>query len=218
VTTPFDSEYKATKRIKQGKAHLAAPFGELASWISSTWHVTVLNAIYDERDSQCAPRLQIILERQSDAARFHDGLNFDEEMQRAVKSKFLEIIGRDNVARFDVDGLFVVFSAFAPLALEEADSKIPDKELKALKVRIGNPDLWEISRSFGNVTFFFFTDAQAKHYEAEGKRTEYARMYFDLLKLHDEFGYLEGNEYTIAFDSKQNFDENYHSNWFYYYR
>lgn len=34
----------------------------------------------------------------------------------------------------------------------------------------------------------FFTDAQAIDYAAQGKRAEYARMYFEILKPHDEFG------------------------------
>jgi hypothetical protein len=218
VITPADSEYKATKRIKQGREHLTPQFDELARWIASTWQVTVLNVIYDGRNSLGAPRLQVILEHQSDALKFHSGVNFDQKKQHAIKTRFLEMVAQMRTPTFDVDGLFVVFSAFAPLARQEADSRLPEKELKALKARIGNPDLWEISRCFGSVTFFFFTDAQTKRYESEGKRTEYAKMYFELLKRHDEFGYLEEKEFTVAFDSKQNFDENFESSWFYYYR
>jgi hypothetical protein len=62
VITSSDREYKATKRIKQGKSQLAPPFDELAAWISSTWHVTVLNAIYDRANDLHAPRLQVILD------------------------------------------------------------------------------------------------------------------------------------------------------------
>ena len=218
MITASDTEYMATKRIKQGKVTLAAPFDELARRIASTWQVTVLNIIYGPRDSLHPPRLQVILEHQADALKFHCGVNFDREKQHLVRDRFLTIIGREGAHRFDVDGLFVVFSAFAPLAREEMDSRIPESDVKALQDRIGNSDLWEISRCFGHVTFFFYTDAQAKRYEAEGKKATYSRLYFDLLKPHDEFGYLDEKEFTVAFDSKQNFDENYKSSWFNYYR
>jgi hypothetical protein len=218
MITSSDREYKSTKRIKQGKKRLHAPFDELAEWISSTRNVTVLNVIYDRRNSLHAPRLQVILEHRSHAQKFHRGVNFDRRQQDAVAKKFLEIIGREDTHQFDVDGLFVVFSAFSPIAKQEADSEISEADIKALKKRIANPDLWEISRCLGYVTFFFFTDEQVKKYEAQRKKDEYATMYFELLKPHDEFGYLKRNEFKVTFDSKQNFDDNFESNWYYYYR
>ena len=218
MITSTDREYKATKRIKQGVKELTGPFAELARWISSKWRVTVLNVIYDKRNSLHAPRVQVILEHESDRKKFHRGMGFDPEKQLQIKEKFLEIIGREDPSEYDVNGLFVVFSAFAPIAREEASSKITEEEVKALKARIGNPDLWEISRCFTLVTFFFYTDAQVKRYAARGKKALYAKMYFKLLKPHDEFGYLDEKEFTVQFDSKENFDKNYESSWFYYYR
>ena len=186
-----DSEYKATKLVKQGRARLAPMFEELARWISSAWKVAVLNVIYDGRNSLRSPRLQVILEHQRDTEVFRDGPNFDSEKQLAIKTKFLAIVGREGASSYDVEGLFVVFSAFDLLAKEEADSQIKDEELDVLRQRIGNPDLWKISRCFGSVTFFFYTDAQVKHFEAEGKKREYAKRYFELLRPHNEFGYLD---------------------------
>ncbi|MFL5327500.1 MAG: hypothetical protein ACJ8C4_01185 [Gemmataceae bacterium] len=218
MITSSDEEYKSTKRIKQGKARLAEPFGELAAWISDRWHVNVLNVIYDRRNNLHPPRLQVILEHKSEAQVFHEGGNFDRKKQEEIASKFTQINSLHTQRGYDVDGLFVVFSAFAPLAREEADSKISKSDIDALKKRIGNPELWEISRFFGYVTFLFFTDAQAKEYAANGKQTEFAQMYFEILKPHDEFDYLNQGDFTVALDSKQNFDENYESNWYYYYK
>jgi hypothetical protein len=139
---------------------LASPFAELAMWISETWSVTVLNVIYDGRNDLHALRIQIILEYDVDTQSFRDGLNFDQKKQKAIASQFLKIISRQANHGYDVDRLFVVFSSFAPIALEEADARISDKEIKALKRRIANPHLWEISRCFGHVTFVFYKDAQ----------------------------------------------------------
>lgn len=213
-----DREYKLTRRIKQGKKHLQPPFAELAQWIADRWNVTVLNVICDRANSLHAPRLQVILEYETHVGRFRRGMNFDEEKQQAIADKFLEILDRDKTNSFDVDGLFVVFSAFTPLAIEEADTQLSEKDIKLLKRQINNQDLWEVSRCFGHVTFFFYTDDEMKRYEAAGKKEEYARLYYNLLKQHDEFGYLRERDFKVNFDSKQNFDKKYGGNWFNYYR
>jgi hypothetical protein len=218
LITSFDREYKSTKRIKQGKARLRAPFEELAEWISSTRRVTVLNVIYDRANSLRPPRLQVIVEHPNQEKKFLKGFNFDRRQQKAIAKKFLEIIDRDGKHKFDVEGLLVVFLAFSPLALEEANSRVSEKDIKALQTRIANPDLWDIIRCFGHVIFFFFTDKQVKEAEVQGKKEEYATMYFDILKPHDEFGYLKRNKLKVFFDSKQNFDENYQSSWYCYFR
>lgn len=217
MITASDRDYKATKRIKQGSTKLKPPFDELATWVGENWDVSVLNVRYDRRNSVHAPRLQVIVEYEAHKKKFHTGMNFDRTKQTSIADKFLEIIGRDSGHGFDVDGLFVVFSAFAPVAKQEADSQISEEELKSLKKRIDNPDLWEISRCFGHVTFFFYTDDQAKSAEKNGLHEDYADRYFALLKPHDEFGYLRRSDFKSSVDSKQNFDENYQSNWFYYY-
>jgi len=174
--------------------------------------------IYDRRNDLHAPRIQVILERRDEVQPFRDGYNFDQKKQNAIALQFLKIINRQTDHGYDVEGLFVVFSAFAPLALQEADSKISEKEIESLKRRINNPELWEISRCFGQVTFMLYTNAQVGKNTAKGIKAKYKSMYLELLKPYDEFGYLSEGNFAVDFDSKQNFDENFKSNWFYYYK
>ena len=212
------SEYKATKLIKRGKARLSSPFDELAKWIGSEWNVAVLNIVYDQADSLHAPRLQVILEHEEDALKFIDGFNFDKMCQAAIANKFLMLVGSSRERKYDVSGLFVVFSEFSRIAKEESDSGISDEQVDSHKRRIGNPELWEISRCFGHVTFMFYTDKQARKSETDGKKKVYASLYFEMLKQHDEFGYLIESEYAVTFDSKENLDANFGGSWFNYYR
>ncbi len=213
-----DKEYKSTKRIKRGKDSLRSPFRDLARWIARTWDVVVLNVIYDPADSLHPPRLQVVVEHKAHLNVFRRGTTFDPAKQAKIRDKFAELAGRRGAPSFDRKGLFVVFSAFAPLARQDADSRVTDAEVEALKARIGNPAIWEISRSFGEVTFFFFTRKQAEDHAKRGLKKVYAGLYYDLLKPHDEFGYLRRKDYAVSFDSKQNFDKNFHSSWFHYYR
>jgi hypothetical protein len=219
LITSFDKDYKATKRVKLGSATLSPPLNELAEWISKKWSVTVINVIYDSANKDLhAPRLQVILEHRSEVELFRHGNNFDETKQHAIASRFVNIVSRDPSHGYDLEALFVVFSAFAPLARQEAANNISEEEIDALQRRIGDPDVWVISRCFDTVTFMFYTDAQAKNYAGTGKKEKYAHEYFKILKPFDEFNYLDEAAFEVQFDSKENFDKNYESNWFYYYR
>jgi hypothetical protein len=82
--------------------------------------------------------------------------------------------------------------------------------------RVANADLWLIRRVFGEVTFFFFTNEQVTRYQKSGKQESYAKEYCAVLKRYDEFNYVNEDEFRVRFDSKQNFDTKYGSNWFYY--
>jgi hypothetical protein len=114
--------------------------------------------------------------------------------------------------------MFVVFAAFEHVARMEANESVTKNDLDQFKAKLNNQDLWEISRLSDTVTFFFYTDAQVKHYEAAGLRDAYAREYARLIEPHDEFGYFRRRGVLAYFDSKENFDSNYESNWYYYYK
>ncbi len=218
LVTSYDPEYKATKLIKQGKAALEPVMADMADWVASRWQVTVLNVIYDQIDASHnrRPRLQVIVEHSHECQAFFDGHNFDPLKQQAVAARFAELVNQQQPTRYDVDGLFVVFSAFAPLARREADSQIADREVNALQERIANPQLWTIHRCFGRVTFMFYTDEQARTHAQAGLREPYADRYFELLQKHDGFKYLHRARFSVEFDSKEKFEKNHGASWFYY--
>ena len=46
-----------------------------------------------------------------------------------------------------------------------------------------------------------------------------AAFFFNFrLKEYDEFNVVKSEEFILRFDSKENFDNNYESNWYYYYK
>lgn len=218
MVTCYDEEYKATKSIVQGKAVLEPLFAVLADWVAFKWQVKVLNVIYDHTEAvpPVRPRLQVIVEHSSERQKFFAGYNFDPAKQRAISDRFAELVHERKAEHYELEGLIVVFSAFAPLARQEADSQIADADVEALQQRIANPALWTIHRCFGRVVFFFFTDEQAQQDAQRGLRDAYADLYFEVLKKRDEFKYLRRDRFGIEFDSKENFDKNYRSNWYFY--
>lgn len=110
------------------------------------------------------------------------------------------------------------YSAFEPIAKTEANERIPQDKVMQLKSELNCKNLWEISRCFSGTTFFVYTDEQVKHYEISKTRKIWAEKYFDLLEPFNEFSYFKRDTFNIDLDSKENFDKNYESNWYYYYK
>jgi hypothetical protein len=83
-------------------------------------------------------------------------------------------------------------------------------------MRVGQ--FWCIQRLAGPPIVFVHTDEQAAAVRASRLPTQWADTYYDIAKRHDEFGYLTRAEIAIMVDSKQNFQTNYSSNWYYYFK
>ena len=114
--------------------------------------------------------------------------------------------------------LFVIYSAFEQVALHEVYSMVTNQHRSLLVEDIDNPELWHIDSFFSSVTFFFYDEAQKKRYSSSDEIARYSQRYFELLKAHDEFGYLSEDNFRVAIDSKENFEKNYNGNWYYYYK
>ncbi len=235
MIVPSDKDYQETKLIKQGKASLNPDFQSLANWIDKNYKVNVLNIYYDITTgayNKPFPRLSIIFEHLEDELKFRDGYlgNFHSDKQKIIATKFDELINgikqtgsfwsfiKRDKKKYDVQGLLVIFDAFQPIARDEVNEAIPKSEIDALKTRLNNSDIWEISRFGSSVTFFFYTDKQATAAKASGYDKELAEKYFDILKKYDEFNYFNRQEFLVSVDSKENFDKNFESNWYYYYK
>jgi len=124
----------------------------------------------------------------------------------------------DNNSKYLTDNIWVVFSAFEPIAKAEANQSVPQEIVQDLKRQIDNKDIWDISNNSSRTTFFLYTKKQVEECNKNGVKEEWAEMYFNILTRYDEFGYFKKGLYSIDLDSKENFDKNYQSNWFYYYR
>jgi hypothetical protein len=232
---PTDKDYQETKLIKQGKRNMNPDFLVLADWINSTFNVTVINIFFDTIDKKDnRPRLSIIFEYHKDELKFRNGLkgNYDSKKQKIIADKFRKLVNQETRKislidkllnkkpdlKYNTEDLFVVFTSFEPIAKSEVNSTIPESEVKKLKKELDNPDLWEISRCFSGTTFFLYTDKQVKEYEDSIFIKEWTTKYFDILEPFNEFGYFKRDSFEINLDSKENFDNNYESNWFYYYK
>lgn len=233
---PSDKEYKATKQIMLGKTTMDTDFVELANFIDTTFGVRTINIIYDTIDKEKRPRLNICFEFEREKQSFNENnghFNFDNNKQKVIADKFKQTLKKQQIVKkkglfdfftksqtekYKTDNIWVFYSAFEPIAKIEANENIPQSKVAQLKNELDNKALWEISRAFSGSTFFLYTDEQAKCYENSETRKIWADKYFDLLEPYNEFGYFKRDNFNIYLDSKENFDNNYESNWYYYYK
>lgn len=235
MITPSDDDYKDTKKIKQGKTVLSYPFNELSTWIDITYGVTTLNIFYDLiKTSNNRPRLNIIFEHKTDESKFISiDCNYKKEIQTAIADKFRELIrtsdkhkkgifkgllGKKEESQFDTKDIWITFSSFESVARIEANERIPQQKIEELKIRINNKDVWKIVRCFSYTTFFFYSDSQVAENLHNGMKERLNKEYYELLKEYDEFNYFTEESLSISLDSKENFDKNYQSNWYYYFK
>ena len=216
---PSERDYKQTKKIKLGEKSIKREFKELAEWIDQTYQVHTLNIIYYTIDKGKRYGLNVCVEFKSDKRKLHGRCcNADSEKQRVIAEKFKQtLIGKPYESSYQTENIWVVYSAFEEVAKIEAMESIPEGKIEELKKSIHCPDLWEIKRCGASVTFFLFTDDQLKKYEKSDVRKEWAKRFFDILEPYNEFGYFKRSKYPFFMDSKENFDNNYRSSWFYYF-
>ena len=217
MIVPSDIAYQQTKQLKISGAAIPSPYGELADWINARYGVRVLNIILDTIEPDSRPRLNIVLEWEEDQRKFlGQFLNYDKDAQLGVQKQFAFLTERAEHESGQLPGLLVIFSAFEPVAIVEANTRVTEAEIERLKNVLADPELWKIRKNFHGAAFFYFTDAQLKSHQAMGTREIYAREYSRLIRPYDQWGYIQKRGAAVSLDSKENFDTNYKANWFYY--
>ena len=126
MITPSDIEYIRAKQIKKGEATIPHPYSELADWIRSRYSVSVLNVSYCIVKPINKPRLSIDLETEEDRQVFEcTRYCLDAKKSSAVLKKFKEI-SESECLDVSFDNIFVIFSAFEPVARIEANENVPE--------------------------------------------------------------------------------------------
>ena len=232
---PTDKEYTQTKRIKLGTEKMKPEFNQLAEWIDKTYGVKTINIIYDTLYDN-KPRVQICFEYEKEKQKFltNDISHFDKAKQKAIAEKFSETIIQQGLEKqtktfldifktnrqgtYLTDNIFVIYGAFEPVARQEATYKITKEQTEKFISSFDNPDIWTISIGFTIPTFFMFTDEKIKEYDKAEIKEIWADKFYNFIKSFDEFNYFKRSDIQVFIDSKENFDNNFESNWYYYYK
>lgn len=215
MMSPSDKEYRLTKAIKLGLDKMKSPFSTLADCIFRDFGVRPLNIIYDTLEHNGRPRLQIIFERYEEKKAFQNFKSPD-TFKQMVSNKFRLLISNDT--NYSSDKLFILVDYFEKVARYEANLEIKVENLERLKQELHNNDIWIIQRNISTGIFFFYTDEQIRQILKGNYISQLVTRYFLLIKEYDIFNYIKEEDFSIILDSKENFDKNYRSNWFYYFK
>jgi len=218
MITPSDKEYRRAKQIKKGEKSITPPYSELADWIRSKYSVKVLNVSYCKIEPDNRPRLSIDLETERDRQVFERSrFCVDSKKSSAVISKFKEI-AENACLDLSFQNIFAIFSAFEPIARIEANEKVPEKLVNTLIKQFRNENIWCIQKMFSALVIFYYSENEKDHAVKTGMTDQYQNAYAEIIEPYDEFGYMGNNPIIPEIDSKENFDKNYESSWFYYWR
>lgn len=217
---PSDKTYQRTKEIMQGKAEMNPDFRALADFVDRKFKVKVVNMIYGFMDSKKRPYLNICFEFEQEEIVFRKNKedcfsSFDKRKQEIIVQEFTKIADRK---KYRTKDMWIYFSAFKPIAQIEAMQNITREQKDQFIKQLNNKDIWTINNAFSTETFFVYTEKQRLYYENSPIPKEWARKYYEVIKQYDEFDYFDRDTFSIRLDSKENFDTNYQSNWWYYYK
>ena len=236
MVTTTDIEYQNAKLIKQGKKKISPEFKELADWISNKYKVNIINICHELMDSQNRIRIGIAVETYDEYLKFKEDderwSNYDEKIQNDIAEKYIElnnqvlrikseekVLGLINKHKKLIpNDIFVAPSAFEPIAMEDANTQIPEIKVKQIISNYDSSNIWMISKLFRTATLFVYYQEQKSDLENSTDFKKIENDYFDLLKEYDEFNYWKRKDFNLGIDTKQNFDENYEGNWYYYYK
>ena len=116
--------------------------------------------------------------------------------------------------------LLAIVSDFESTAVREVHDLVSKAELDAFAQGLGlGEKYWCTERFMGTPpTVFVHTTDQAAALDLSPVRDQWDDAYFELAKQQDEFGYLDRRTTFVRIDSKENFDEHYAGNWYYYWK
>ena len=103
---------------------------------------------------------------------------------------------------------------------EDLSNNFRNKEIKELikTYKKENNKIWEIHMNSNYITVFFETESQIQEYSKTVIFDKMKTEYYEIIKEIDEFRLFKIENLSLSFDSKENFDKNYESNWYYYYK
>ena len=227
MITENDIDYKETKAILNGTKETSEQIAKLKLWIENQYGIKVLHIVQDFLETLNKKRLNVVLENYDDVDKFKDkNTNYDSFKQSLISENFAQINGKVSSKKSFIkklfekpkDEYFVYFSAFNPIAKAEILSQLPDEILSEFKRRNTTKNVWEIHDTFMGAIVFLFKENDIAEYKNSEQIEKLKDEFYEMVKPYDKNGYFQRYKLNIGIDSKENFDENYESNWYYYYK
>lgn len=223
---PTDKSYLQALAIKKGGYQLDSEAQEIVDWFSDTYQVKALDFNLNTIETEMGYRQQhirVILEREEECERIEkmdrtemvkQFMNyFSQKHSRKDRLKIGYFPAAENEKYPEIVlGFHALQTIEIYVAYEKADQEIRDLGKQF-------PDIWDLSKNWHYWTVFYYNDQQWKDNEANGTTAEIKKRILFILKKYDTFGLVDASALKfVIFDTKQNLDENYGGNIYYYYK
>jgi hypothetical protein len=211
--------YEQCRKLKLGEAELPPVLGELKRWIDAEYSTNVVNIVCDRQRDQ-RPSLDVIVETRADYSKMlKERSGYNEAYQKAIAQRFSEIVKEfGSEGEYDTADVWVFYEDFDGPAMAKACAQLLAKDVKGLMQKFSTANLWTITGFAAWVAVFYTKDSDVEENAKNGTSEQIKRECFRLVKQYDEFDYIHFDTFNITFDSKQNLDEHYQGNLYYYFK
>lgn len=211
--------YNQTCALKRGEQKLPPLLENLRSRIAGRLDIRVLNIVYDRIDlgpAKGMPRLNIIVNAQIDVSRIKENLfNFKPDAQAVILEEFNTTAKH---AGWDCHKVHLISDDFSEEAMNQAVFQFFGKDRKKLVKQFSAHRIWDITGMSKHIVVFFKDEeAKADALSNDGEN-QIRQACYAAVKPYDEFDYLTPENMSLVFDSKENLDNKYEGNLFYYFK
>ena len=219
MPTLTDKSQFQAQLIKLGQHKLASVHQEIMDWISKQFGVRAWDFLCEKRVTPKGSQqvVHVILETAEDVKKIHasraDHPLIAERYLKYFKSmdslSHLHDPLKNNVFPLETDPFPEIIVTFRPLKYPEEKiirAMLEEEERAILKTF---ETVWTMSMA----VVFYYTDVQVKENLANGTS---AKINEALLDVGVKYRFDRGSSYR--FDSKETFDRDYESNWYYYWK
>ncbi len=207
--------YCKAKKVKQSGKTLPSTLLSLQNWLSKRYKVGVVYIGYEKKEDR--PHIDIVLETEEDYYKIYkDYFTLKPNVKRNVTRQLSKLAATsDDSDKYQVKNLTMSFYNFSNGAMHEAVKLFYQNDKNDLLTELTPYNVWDIESATSHRMVFFYLTNEDIQSEAN---IHIKQRCYELVKQYDVFDYFTPDNFDLKFDSKQNLDENFKGNTFYYFR
>jgi len=215
-----DNTYYETLEILRGDKKLPEIFVGLKEWLYEKYQINAYNFEFKEIYPNSPAhkfRLYILLPSSDEYRSMFKGYNFDSEKQKAIADKFYDLANKYNLESIkNYKDAFVAYNDFSDEMrfdyFKQAYRLIREPLIEKYQIY----SVWTFLNRFSQLTVFYRNEINVKTNEFIGISKQIKDDFYETLHMLDEFNVFTYDNFDVLFTSKENLDNKYEGNLFYY--
>ncbi len=214
--------YQETLAILTGRKSLSPIHQELKVWLLDEFQITAYNFEFREMSrghAQHRYRLFIMLSSKADYDSMFDGYIYSADKQTAISEKYEALAQKYHMPDLDhYKNVFVAYCDFSEEIRTDYNGRTYHQLRDQLKEKYRPSSVWDIFAFSSSLTVFYAKDADVRLNQECGVSRQIKDEYYEKLHALDELRVFPYESFNVTFDSKENLDDHYDGNLYYYYK